>query len=94
MKCAVHPDVDATGFCRNCGKPMCPVCVRPVRDVLYCEDCLANVWESGAVRAVQRSRLCCIWTSLRAAAGCREPIGTESRAGFLPGIFAGIGSVL
>src|SRR5579863_10675567 len=43
MKCAVHPDVDATGFCRNCGKPMCPVCVRPVRDVLYCEDCLANV---------------------------------------------------
>ncbi|HEY2461982.1 MAG TPA: B-box zinc finger protein [Candidatus Acidoferrum sp.] len=43
MKCAVHPDVDAVGFCRNCGKPMCPVCVRPVRDVLYCEDCLANV---------------------------------------------------
>jgi TM2 domain-containing membrane protein YozV len=22
---------------------MCAVCVRPVRDVLYCEDCLANV---------------------------------------------------
>jgi TM2 domain-containing membrane protein YozV len=43
MKCAVHSEVDATGFCRNCGKPLCPVCVRPVRDVLYCEDCLANV---------------------------------------------------
>jgi Domain of unknown function (DUF5668)/B-box zinc finger len=43
MKCAVHPDVDATGFCRNCGKPMCPACVRPVRDVLYCEDCLATI---------------------------------------------------
>jgi hypothetical protein len=43
MKCAVHPEVDATGFCRNCGKPMCPACVRPVRDVLYCEDCLAQV---------------------------------------------------
>jgi hypothetical protein len=43
MKCAVHPDVDASGFCRNCGKPMCPACVRPVRDVLYCEDCLAKV---------------------------------------------------
>jgi hypothetical protein len=39
----VHPDVDASGFCRNCGKPMCPACVRPVRDVLYCEDCLAKV---------------------------------------------------
>jgi TM2 domain-containing membrane protein YozV len=43
MKCAVHAEADATGFCRNCGKPMCPVCVRPVRDVLYCEDCLAGV---------------------------------------------------
>jgi Domain of unknown function (DUF5668)/B-box zinc finger len=43
MKCAVHPDVDASGFCRNCGKPLCPACVRPIRDVLYCEDCLAHV---------------------------------------------------
>lgn len=43
MKCAVHTDVDATGYCRNCGKAMCSVCVRPVRDVLYCEDCLATV---------------------------------------------------
>ena len=43
MKCAVHSEADAVGFCRNCGKPMCSVCVRPVRDVLYCEDCLAGV---------------------------------------------------
>lgn len=43
MKCAVHTDVDATGYCRNCGKPMCAACARPVRDVLYCEDCLATI---------------------------------------------------
>jgi TM2 domain-containing membrane protein YozV len=43
MKCALHPEVDATGFCRNCGKPLCAVCVRPVHDVFYCEDCLATV---------------------------------------------------
>jgi hypothetical protein len=48
MKCAVHTDVDATGYCRNCGKPMCPACARPVRDVLYCEDCLATVMGHGA----------------------------------------------
>jgi hypothetical protein len=47
MKCAVHPDAEATGFCRNCGKPMCPACVRPVRDVYYCEDCLAKVMGVG-----------------------------------------------
>ncbi len=43
MKCAVHPEVDAIGFCRNCGKAMCPACVRPVRDLLYCEDCLGTM---------------------------------------------------
>ena len=43
MRCAVHSDVDAVGYCRNCGKAMCSSCVRPVRDVLYCEDCLAGI---------------------------------------------------
>jgi hypothetical protein len=43
MKCAVHPEVEASGFCRNCGKALCPACVRPVRDVFYCEDCLAKM---------------------------------------------------
>jgi len=43
MKCAVHSEVDATGYCRNCGKALCAVCVRPVHDVFYCEDCLASV---------------------------------------------------
>lgn len=43
MRCAVHSDVDAVGYCRNCGKAMCSACVRPVRDVLYCEDCLAGI---------------------------------------------------
>ena len=42
MNCAVHPGAEATGFCRNCGKAMCPACTRTVRDVLYCEDCLAS----------------------------------------------------
>ena len=41
MKCAVHTDVDAAAYCRNCGKPLCSSCARPIRDVIYCEDCLA-----------------------------------------------------
>ena len=41
MKCATHPEVEATGFCRNCGKPLCPACTREVNGALYCENCLA-----------------------------------------------------
>lgn len=42
MNCAVHADQQATGYCRNCGKPMCPQCTREVRSALYCEDCLSK----------------------------------------------------
>ena len=43
MNCAVHTDVEATGFCRNCGKALCPQCTREVRGALYCEECLAGL---------------------------------------------------
>lgn len=43
MKCAVHPEAEATGFCRNCGKPLCPQCTREVRGALYCEQCLSGM---------------------------------------------------
>src|SRR5271154_6829876 len=41
MNCAVHSNVEATGYCRNCGKAMCPECTRDVGGALYCEPCLA-----------------------------------------------------
>jgi len=43
MNCAVHADREAVGFCRNCGKARCSDCTHPVKDVLYCEDCLAKI---------------------------------------------------
>lgn len=43
MKCAVHPEVDAVGYCRNCGKALCAACSREVRGMVYCESCLADM---------------------------------------------------
>jgi hypothetical protein len=43
MTCAAHSDREATGYCRNCGKALCPECTREVRGALYCEDCLSNL---------------------------------------------------
>ncbi len=54
MKCAVHPEADATNFCRNCGKPMCPECVRDVKGIFYCEPCLAAMVERAHSPADQR----------------------------------------
>jgi len=42
MNCANHVDVPAVAFCRTCGKPLCSACVRDIRGVIYCEECLAS----------------------------------------------------
>ena len=86
MNCAVHTDVDAVGYCRNCGKAMCPVCVRPVRDVLYCEDCLATIMGIPGAAAAS-------------APGAFPPAAVPPRSTSSPGVafvlgfFPGLGAV-
>jgi TM2 domain-containing membrane protein YozV len=43
MNCAVHTDQPATGYCRQCGKALCPECTREVGGALYCSNCLTNI---------------------------------------------------
>jgi LiaI-LiaF-like transmembrane region len=74
MKCAVHTEVDATGFCRNCGKALCPACTRDVRGALYCEPCLANIVAPPPVAAAP------------AATGPNP--GVALALGFIPGLGA------
>lgn len=38
MNCANHPEVPASAFCRECGKPMCQECQRPALGSIYCAD--------------------------------------------------------
>src|SRR5580693_6631433 len=48
MNCNTHGDTAAVAFCRTCGKPLCDVCTRDVRGVIYCETCLAARMEGTA----------------------------------------------
>lgn len=92
MKCAVHSEVDATGYCRNCGKALCAVCVRPVHDVFYCEDCLASVLghPAPAPAAPQAAAFAPAATSAPAAHAASA--GSPSVA-FILGFFPGMGAV-
>src|SRR5579864_3777528 len=91
MNCAVHTDVDAVGYCRNCGKAMCSTCVRPVRDVLYCEDCLATIMgiPGAAVAAAQGA------TVPTPGALPSAPARSTSSPGvaFVLGLFPGLGAI-
>ncbi len=40
-QCFHHPEAEAVGFCRQCGKALCTECRHDVRGVIYCEECLA-----------------------------------------------------
>ncbi len=92
MKCAVHPDADAVGYSRNCGRALCAVCVRPVRDVLYCEDCLANVMgipatpAAAAVPGVAAAPMA--GAAVRPAPGLGPSPVLAFFLGFLPGLGA------
>jgi Domain of unknown function (DUF5668)/B-box zinc finger len=93
MKCAVHPESEATGYCRNCGKPMCPACVRPVRDVLYCEDCLARViGVSGPAPATAVPGVDSVAPMLPVAQRTPQP-GSNPGLAFLLGLVPGLGAI-
>lgn len=87
MNCAVHPDANVEGYCRNCGKAMCSVCVRPVRDVLYCEECLAQAL--GHAQPGQETA-----PPVVAPANHRDPRAGSPAVAFVLGfLFPGLGAV-
>jgi len=94
MKCAVHSEVDATGYCRNCGKALCAQCARPVRDVLYCEDCLATVLGHPASAAAPPPVAPPPYTAPPASAipGRGIRLGSPAAAFWL-GLFPGLGAI-
>lgn len=92
MKCAVHPEVDATGYCRNCGKALCGVCVRPVHDVFYCEDCLATVLGHAAPAAAAPQAAAFAPTTASAPAAHASSASSPGVA-FILGLLPGLGAV-
>lgn len=38
MNCVNHPEVQATAFCRSCGKPLCDQCRRDAFGTIYCAE--------------------------------------------------------
>jgi hypothetical protein len=56
MNCATHTDVAATGYCRQCGKGLCPECTRDVGGALYCANCLTGIVSASSATQSQASR--------------------------------------
>ncbi len=54
MNCANHPETAAAAFCRECGKPLCPECIRRARGSVFCaehappDDVAASPFATGA----------------------------------------------
>ncbi len=38
MNCAKHPDIEATAYCRTCGKALCQACQRTAQGTIFCEE--------------------------------------------------------
>lgn len=101
MNCAIHTEVPAAAYCRNCGKAMCQACARPVRDVIYCEDCLARVMghpepvtaPSATSDAAPGEPAYAVPPVLPAVNPPRAPGTPNPGAAFFLGLFPGLGAV-
>src|ERR1700686_5382 len=104
MNCANHADASAVAYCRTCGKPLCANCTRPVRGVIYCEDCLGAKMEGtmppaaapgfvpGTYAAGSRGAIPAVplQPPVQSASGGANPALAGNFAGFFP---FGVGAV-
>jgi Domain of unknown function (DUF5668)/B-box zinc finger len=74
MNCAVHTDVAATGYCRQCGKALCPECTRDVGGALYCANCLTGIVSTAPAG--------------QSASASKSHPGAALALGFIPGLGA------
>lgn len=80
MKCYVHPDVDATGTCASCGRPVCSACAVDFNSKVTCKSCVEKMAGQPASP---------ITAAPAPAAGKKEPIISV----ILSFVFPGIGQI-
>jgi hypothetical protein len=96
MNCANHADASAVAYCRTCGKALCANCTRPVRGVIYCEDCLGAKMEGVPAGAAGFVPGPIPAAGVNAGAGAPGPSSgpNPTVAGILAGFFPfGVGAV-
>ena len=48
MKCFEHPDTDAVGMCKHCGKGICKICAKETEYGISCEgECTIQLFQEG-----------------------------------------------
>src|SRR5580700_8717739 len=72
MNCANHPEIAASAFCRECGKPMCQGCQKQALGSIYCAEHLP-----ASARAEQA-------TAGQFNAGAPPPIPETPRPSYTP----------
>jgi hypothetical protein len=50
LKCAYHPDTEATETCANCSMPICSACGIPIDSKTYCDACISEIFARHAAK--------------------------------------------
>jgi len=78
MNCATHAGVQSEAFCTQCGRALCPECIRKVRYSVYCENCLeASIKSDGKA----------------AGPGVQTIGGDNPDTAFVLGLIPGVGAI-
>ncbi|HMJ60741.1 MAG TPA: B-box zinc finger protein [Bryobacteraceae bacterium] len=86
MNCYLHPDAEAAGYCRSCGRPLCNACRRPAEGTVFCQE---HVLATASYAGGDASRGNPYLQNAAAAA----PVNNSPGLAFVLGLIPGVGSI-
>lgn len=86
MKCYIHPSIDATQTCSECGKAICDACTMEINGKLLCRSCTEKL--AGAQAPTQAPPLVppVVESPLGPAIQKKEPLLALILSFFIPGL--------
>ena len=86
MNCAKHPDIEATAYCRTCGKALCPACQRTAQGTILCEEHFAAAAPGVSGASTPYSPYTSPYTA-------KSDPGASPGLAFLLGLIPGVGAI-
>lgn len=86
MKCYIHPSIDATQTCSECGKAICDACSMEINGKVYCRSCTEKLAGARSPAQVTPQAPPVVQNPLGPAIPRKEPILALILSFFIPGL--------
>jgi hypothetical protein len=93
MNCINHPETPAAGFCRTCGRALCPVCERPSQGTIFCSEHVPMVASAPPPPPIPVDPFSPYTAPVGTPIGPVPDTGASPGLAFLLGLIPGVGAI-